>query len=232
MAPPPSGHTDRLLACLQMGLGHELANRLTALQGLLRVLEAEAGDRHTAEQRDYLRRAVSLARRSHALAGDLAQLVRAARASPAPANLDLGEAVREAAAEVKQLDPAAAIDYHVLTDIPQVKLSPLLLRPILVRLVRALVQLAGTARPLRVEVGAARAGGEVRLWLRDDGPGWPPERLAPAFEPFVGAPASEADTGLGLYPVRHLVEGWGGTVAVQSEPGQGTTFTISWKDEG
>jgi signal transduction histidine kinase len=140
--------------------------------------------------------------------------------------------VRELAAEVKHLCPAAAVEYDVPAHSPRLKLSVLLLRQILVQLVKSLVQLAGPGRPLRIEVAASRQDEWLQLVVRDNGPGWPAERLAQAFEPFVGGLASEADTGLGLFPVRHLVESWGGTVAVQSAPDQGTTFTIAWKDEG
>jgi signal transduction histidine kinase len=220
------GRLDRLLACLQAALGHELPNRLVALQGLLRAVEADAGDRLDSEQREFLGRAAGVARRTHLLVEELARLVRDARETPAPAECDLDDVVRETAAEVNQLDPAAVIEYHV-ADPVRVKLSPLFLRPILVRLVRALARAAGSGGPLRVEVGVDGRAGGLRLWLRDDGPGWPADRLARAFEPFAGG-AREDDTGLGLYPVRHLVEGRGGRVAVAAQPGRGTTFTIAW----
>ncbi len=230
--PDPAGRIDRLLACLQTALGHELVNHSVAVRGLLRVLEVEAAPKLEADDLDLLRRAGGAAARAHTLIEELARLVRATRQPPPVGEADLAEAVPEVVAQVKQLAPGAAIEYHVVSASPSLKLSPLALRQTLTALVLALARLAGSARPLRVEFGAERRDGLLRLWVADDGPGWPQERLDRAFEPFAAVPAGEADAGLGLFPVRHLVEGCGGNVAVAAEAGRGTTFTITWKDQG
>ena len=65
----------------------------------------------------------------------------------------------------------------------------------------------------------------VEVSVRDSGVGIPPEDMAHIFEPqFTTKPAG---TGLGLAIVRQTVRHHGGTIAVSSEPGRGTTFTIS-----
>ena len=60
----------------------------------------------------------------------------------------------------------------------------------------------------------------------DDGAGIPPDVLPRLFEPRFSATTS--GSGLGLAIVRRLVEGWGATVALESEPGRGTVATIRW----
>lgn len=74
------------------------------------------------------------------------------------------------------------------------------------------------ARIVRLEVEA------LLLRVVDDGHGIPPEQLARIFEPTFSTTTS--GTGLGLAIVRRLVEGWGATIGVESEPGRGTTMTI------
>jgi signal transduction histidine kinase len=76
-----------------------------------------------------------------------------------------------------------------------------------------------------VEVRVEGAGGHVRLEVRDDGEGIPAEQLARIFEPHFSTRSS--GTGLGLAIVRRLVDGWGGTVGVESDPGAGTVVWLT-----
>jgi signal transduction histidine kinase len=65
----------------------------------------------------------------------------------------------------------------------------------------------------------------VQLEISDTGAGIPAEHLSCIFEPlFTTKPGG---TGLGLYIVREIIAAHHGTVAVQSTPGQGTTFTLT-----
>ncbi|GBC85343.1 Sensor protein ZraS [bacterium HR11] len=65
---------------------------------------------------------------------------------------------------------------------------------------------------------------DVRLMIRDDGPGIPPEALARIWEPFYTTKPRGA--GLGLSIVRNIVQAHGGEIRVRSEPGKGTEFEI------
>ena len=65
----------------------------------------------------------------------------------------------------------------------------------------------------------------VELVIRDDGMGIPEEHMAHIFEPFYTTKES-GGSGLGLAISQNIVERHGGSIAVHSVPGQGTTFTI------
>jgi PAS domain S-box-containing protein len=83
----------------------------------------------------------------------------------------------------------------------------------------------------RVGVRLRREGGEsVTVAVSDTGIGMAATDLARLFEPFSQLDGSlsrrYAGTGLGLALVKRLAEEHGGTVAVQSEPGKGSTFTV------
>lgn len=81
-----------------------------------------------------------------------------------------------------------------------------------------------------IEVGSALEGDEARLWVRDSGPGIPPEDQDRIFQRFSRAQdgARRAGTaGLGLAIVRAIALAHGGRVAVDSTPGAGATFTIA-----
>jgi two-component system sensor histidine kinase HydH len=90
---------------------------------------------------------------------------------------------------------------------------------------------SGGTLTLQARAVAATAGrpAGVELDVIDTGCGMPPEVAARAFRPFVTT--KPGGTGLGLATARKVVEAHGGTIALQSEPGRGTKFTI-WLPRG
>jgi signal transduction histidine kinase len=99
---------------------------------------------------------------------------------------------------------------------------------------RALLNLVGNAldaaedRPdAKVEVATElEAGGEwVRIVVRDNGVGIPPDRIADIFKPFVSTKGSRG-TGLGLAVSRKVLREHGGDILVESQEGEGSTFVM------
>jgi signal transduction histidine kinase len=84
----------------------------------------------------------------------------------------------------------------------------------------------------RIELGTALDGDRVTLTVRDTGQGIAPEDLPFVFDRFYRADPSRAEengeSGLGLAIVKALVEAHGGAISVQSVPGAGSTFAITF----
>jgi two-component system phosphate regulon sensor histidine kinase PhoR len=82
-----------------------------------------------------------------------------------------------------------------------------------------------------VRVGVGRKGANVEISVTDTGMGIPAEDLPRLFERFYRVDKARSrelgGTGLGLAIVKHLVKAQGGDVRVESEPGNGSTFTVS-----
>ncbi len=81
-----------------------------------------------------------------------------------------------------------------------------------------------TAAGGRVTIATARAGDQIEVTVTDTGSGIPAERLATIFDEFVTT--KRRGLGLGLAICKRIVEQLDGTIAVQSEVGRGTAFTM------
>jgi len=85
----------------------------------------------------------------------------------------------------------------------------------------------GAGAPIVVSINTGGSG-YVRLTVRDEGPGIPPEHQEQIFGQFErgAAPENLPGMGLGLWLVRRIVTAHGGTVTLDSRPGAGATFTV------
>ncbi len=95
---------------------------------------------------------------------------------------------------------------------------------LMVNAVEAMGGAAGGGGVLSVHLGAS--DGEVTVEIEDTGPGIPPDVLPHIFEPFFSTKDQESGVGLGLAVVYGIVQRHGGTIDVESEPGQGTRFIL------
>src|SRR6202171_641326 len=100
------------------------------------------------------------------------------------------------------------------------------------RMTQMLTNLAGNARKCtpvsgRIELAAYETNGQVRVEVRDTGPGIPPDEQSRIFQAFYRLRQSGTaieGTGLGLAITQRLAELHGGTLGLESQPGQGSCF--------
>jgi two-component system, OmpR family, phosphate regulon sensor histidine kinase PhoR len=211
---------------------HELRTPLTSIRGFVEALEDGAvNDPATCER--FLGKIRTHADRMAALVEDLLELSRLESGERPPQWEDVipSEVVEDVIASFGGLAERREITLArgegaaptVVTDADR-------LRRILENLVENAVKY--TPAGGRVVVGsAAGADGAALLLVEDNGPGIAPEHLSRIFERFYRVDRARSrelgGTGLGLAIVRHLAEGMGTSVAVASEPGQGTRFTVT-----
>jgi signal transduction histidine kinase len=78
-----------------------------------------------------------------------------------------------------------------------------------------------------ITLSATAEAGVVRFSVRDTGAGIAPENLPHVFERFWRAENTRGGAGLGLAISRAIVQAHGGSIAAESRPGQGTTFSFT-----
>jgi len=116
----------------------------------------------------------------------------------------------------------------------EAKVNAPLLEQALINLVDNAIKYSDPGRTIRIGVATEAVttgdGGTVVITVQDEGCGIDAEHLPRLFERFYRIDKARSrklgGTGLGLSIVKHIVQAHGGTVAVESEPGVGSTFTI------
>jgi PAS domain S-box-containing protein len=209
---------------------HELRTPLTSVQlGIHLLLESDAGPLDERQQ-EILQVCREDTARLDRLMRELLDLstIESGAVSPQlvptrPATL-LADAVNPVRLQVE--GRGLRLDVDVPLDLPEVAVD----RSQIERVIGNLIMNAMRATPSggSITVAAAGRGGEVAISVTDTGAGIPRDYLPRIFEPFVRVPhATGGGAGLGLTISRRIVEGHGGRITVQSEPGRGSTFTFT-----
>jgi len=211
---------------------HELRTPLTSICGFLEALEDGAIDRPETAHR-FLGKIRTHADRMAALVEDLLELGRLESGGRPPA----WEATQPSAVAEEVVAsfaaPAARKEIRLQrrdVGAPEVLTDPDRLRRILENLVDNAVKYTPQGGEVQVTTAPGPDGGAL-LVVEDDGPGIEPEHLPRIFERFhrVDTARSRAlgGTGLGLSIARHLAEGMGASISVESQPGKGSKFIVS-----
>jgi heavy metal sensor kinase len=213
---------------------HELRTPLTILRGEIEV--ALRRERAGEEYRVVLESCREEIERLSRLADDLLTLARADAGEVARHRelVNAGELCAEVCAQLKPLAEARSVRLAVQdSNKAHVHGNRLALERVVTNLVENAIRFspAGEAVTVRAQSEAT----EVTLEVADAGPGIASEHLPHLFERFSrvekSRPRQSGGAGLGLAIVKSLVEAHGGRVAVRSEVGKGSTFTV-WLPRG
>ncbi len=214
------------------GIAHDFNNLLTAILGYSDLVSDQVRDRPAlAKDVDEIRKA---GERAKSLTAQLLAFSR--KQVLEPQVLDLNMVVAEAERILRRV---IGEDVHLETavdpELRRVKADPGQIHQVLMNLAvnaRDAMPRGGTLR-LTTANGAMPSSptGKARvpcatLSVSDTGFGIPPHVRTRIFEPFFTTKGQGKGTGLGLSMVHGVVTQSGGQIEVESEPGQGTTFTI------
>jgi signal transduction histidine kinase len=227
-----SAQKDRLSALgrLSTVIAHEIRNPLMIIRAALPSLRKASADtaRADTELTDALADIDEESMRINRIVTEVLDFAK-------PIMFELADA---SVNEICRASAAAAWADHAGTDAREVQLELDASEPHMVtdseRLRTALVNLLTNARQATEAVSdRARApvtlttqasNGRVTIVVRDHGVGIAPENMTHIFDPYFTT--RRAGTGIGLPITKNIVEGMGGTIAVASQPGRGTEFTV------
>ncbi|QXB43391.1 sensor histidine kinase [Jonesia denitrificans] len=203
-------------------VGHELRTPVTIVQGHLELLETtDPQEVHTTRELvlDELDRMTGLI-------NDIVLLAKAQRTDfLTPSEVDIDDLMHEVTHKAQPLGAREWVTSATTGVVQSVDRQ---------KITQALLQLADNAVKYspdntRIILGASATSTHISLWVQDEGFGIAPEDHKAVFDRFHrGDNASRADgSGLGLSIVQAIATAHGGTVNLSSQPGKGTTVTIT-----
>jgi len=216
------------------GIAHDFNNLLTAILGYCELLRAriEEGRPELAEIEEIHRAGQRAAELTEQLLAFSRQRVLE------PVRLDLSEEIEGLSRMLQRLIGAdIELETRLGADLPPIDSDPGAIEQIVLNLAINARDAMPRGGRLTIETGQTHlaerdaefdmgAGRYLVLKVRDTGTGMDDETLGRAFEPFFTTKPEGEGTGLGLATVYGIVEQAGGSISVESEPGEGTTFTI------
>ncbi|HLG01320.1 MAG TPA: HAMP domain-containing sensor histidine kinase [Acidimicrobiia bacterium] len=203
---------------------HELRTPVTTISGFAQSLVKQRHVLTPEEMDDAIERIARQSAHLKRLIEDLLTVPgargRSALSSEVVSVLDVAEEV------VRELDPRDGLhDLRVepAPELPTVDADRSAVRRVLINLVGNAVKYSPRGGPVTVAAGVV--DNAVRVTVTDRGIGVDPEDVPVLFTKFGKAGTAEAGgMGLGLFIVKELVEGMGGTVGVDTAPGRGSAF--------
>ncbi len=211
-------------------VSHELRTPLASIKALVETLEAGAVDDPSVAL-DFLRRIVGEVDRLAALVDELLDLARleSGRVNLRWQALEPEDLVVRAVQRLRpQIDRAGL---NLMVDVPQ---GLPLVRADRARVEQVLLNLVHNAVKFTPVGGSIRVSGDVddgmlRVDVHDTGAGIPKDEQPRLFERFYKADRARRSegSGLGLAIAKHIVQAHGGTIAVESEPRHGATFSFT-----
>lgn len=227
---------DRMLkdqALVSYGIAHDLRAPLRAIDGFAAMLEASSGEALDASGRDHLARIRAAAARMASLIDALQELSHVAHDPLDITDVDASLLADWALAELRDAEPARAVEAEVQPDI-RVRGDERLLKRLFDHLLHNAWKFSAGADAVRISVTSEPAGDRVRILVRDQGSGFDPRHAGHAFQPFQRVHTAEegGGHGLGLAIAQRIVTRLGGRIDVDAAPGSGCTFRLELPPAG
>lgn len=206
---------------------HDLQEPLRMVSSYLQLIQRRADDELTDETREYLEYAVDGADRMGAMIEGLLQYSRVETQGNPFEPVDLNDVVANVRTDldvrISESDAEITVE-----ELPRVAGDEIQLRQVFQNLVTNAIVYSGDDRP-RIHIDAERSGEMWTVSVQDRGIGIEPEYQDKIFEVFqrLHAESEHPGSGIGLALCERIVERHGGDISVDSEPGEGATFSFS-----
>ncbi|MDX6438495.1 MAG: hypothetical protein QOF45_1078 [Gaiellaceae bacterium] len=209
-------------------VSHELRSPMAAVIGSARTLQHRWRELKPEQREAFLAVIGDETTRLSALVGDVLDTSRieAGTFAYAFSDVDLAEVVRDSVASAEIGQDEVRLATALPATLPLVRGDAERLRQLVDNLISNAIKYSDAGGEVLVEAQAEN--GHITIRVRDRGPGILPEHYDHIFEKFGRAAGSaKPGTGLGLFLARSFAEAHGGSLAVESSAGEGSTFTLT-----
>lgn len=222
---------NKELEAFSYSVSHDLKAPLRGIDGYSQLLEETAAEHLDEEARLFLRNIRRGAMQMQALIGDLLAYARMERRTLSDDRVDLASWVGAIVQEFRHDIAEGEIVFRCDVPALSARVDREGLAVVLRNLIDNALKFSREAKPPVVEIGAHEAGGNVILWVRDNGIGFDMKFHERIFDIFSRLHHTEefAGTGVGLALVRKAMQRMGGRVWAESAPGQGATFFLEMR---
>ena len=220
-----SDFTEKMAALGEMsaGLAHELRNSVAAILGFGKLLDKTAPPDE--KFHSIIKMIITESMHTEEMLKRFLSFANPLKIVPQKTipSLLLQECLKTA----RELFPDRRIDIKIKDSSKGLAIDgdPMLLKNALGNLIRNAFQAMGENGHLQVSIDVIEKNNFVQIGISDSGAGISPDVLPKIFNPFFTT--RDKGTGLGLALVKKIITGHMGTINVESNPGEGTTFTIN-----
>ncbi|HET8984149.1 MAG TPA: ATP-binding protein [Trueperaceae bacterium] len=216
------------LEAFSYSVSHDLRSPLRSINGFAQILLEEEAANLSEGGRENLDVIRDSAREMGQLIDDLLTFSRLGRQPLNSQELDMGELVRTALADLRADIGSRRIEF-IVGDLPPAEGDPQLVRQLLVNLLANAIKFTSKSEFARVEVGATVERDRVSYFVKDNGAGFDMRYVDKIFGVFQRLHSVDefAGTGVGLALVQRVASRHGGDVTAHGELGVGATFTFS-----
>ncbi len=208
------------------GIAHELNNPLTTVTGFAELILDETPPEST--HRADLEMVLHEAKRARGVVRRLLDFAR--QGERARAKCDLNEIVDDVLALTKHFIHTSGVQLEAVfeRELPWVLVDSNQMKQVFLNLIHNAVQAMPAGGNLLIKTGLRSRDGKdwATVAIHDSGIGISPKDIDRIFEPFYTTRGTRGGTGLGLSVTYGIVTDHGGTIEVESQPGEGSTFTV------
>jgi PAS domain S-box-containing protein len=216
---------------LAAGVAHELKNPLNNIALFVgNVLDDLSGVRTPRRNPEVLIRELKAVTEQVQKASEIIAHLRTftRKASVQPALVSINEVLRSSLFLLREEFRLEEVDvsFEPCQSDPQVQGSHVQLEQVFVNLLSNARDALKNAQDKHVLLSCVSMAGTIEIRVQDSGIGIPAEVLGQIFEPFFTTKEIGQGTGLGLSVTKSIITDHGGSIDVQSKPGEGTTFLV------
>ena len=209
-------------------LSHDLKSPIFSIDGFSDLLLGDYADKLDEEGRDFLQRIRSSAQQMKRVLESMSQMIKLLARPVSKRPTPLREIVEEVLLKYNYLIDEGGVHVDIPADLPTISIDAEKMRDAIGALVSNALFFNDRAKGERtVSIDGRLDAGECRICVRDNGIGIDPRYVDQIFEPGLKLDKSRGGgPGYGLYLAKRVAEEHGGTIEINSKPGDGSSVCL------